>query len=115
MNVMKMKEITELLSAIGKNGIPSNSEELEKTMDRINSVVGTLGDEAQQAKEIITAKMPERDLVEFFETVQKVTVFGAAANGDFGMMMAMASGELTSYTHSVILATIGALINEEIL
>src|SRR5687767_12343116 len=114
MTVMKMKEITDLSESLA-NSVPTSQEEVERITGEVDNILNALGESAEQAREIIMAKMPEKDYVDFLQTLQKITTFSSAMRGEFSLTMAMASGELTGYTHSVILATIGALINEEIL
>lgn len=120
MTVMTMKEITEFMKTVRSQSVPETRDGLEERINEINDVIESLADASTLAKDIVLKKMTEKDFVQFMEAVAKVTVFTGAANnegdaGGVGMLVALMSGDLQGYTHSVILATIGALINEEIL
>lgn len=116
MTVMTMKEISKFLEDSKDSSVPETMEGLEGRMSEINDVIESLAETSASAKDIICKRLTEKEFAEFMNSVSKITVFAAVANeGGMGLMMSMISGELQGYTHSVILATIGALINEEIL
>jgi hypothetical protein len=71
---------------------------------------------ADLASETVLSRLSEGDFVRLMLMVQKSTIAALIADGHFTLAQAdMASDELQAYTHSVILATIGLLIQEEIL
>lgn len=120
MTVMTMKEISKFLENSKGKDVPDTIDGLQGRIAEINEVIESLAETSVNAQEIILKKMTEKQFAEFMNSVAKITTFTCISNGvsngkGVGLMMAIMSGELQGYTHSVILATIGALINEEIL
>lgn len=70
---------------------------------------------AELAESVILAKMPEKDAVTTMLLVQKFVAATCSANGNTGILLAEMDGSLQAYTHTVILATIGLLMDEEVL
>lgn len=70
---------------------------------------------SEKAASIITSKLDEGDFVKLMAMIQKSVVAELATKGCTGMLRADMGNELQMYTHSVILATIGLLIQDEIL
>ena len=71
---------------------------------------------ADLAQDILKKSVAEKDLVVLMLAIQKAIV--ASKNADGGgatLFMADLAGDLQSYTHTVILTTIGVLIQDEIL
>lgn len=66
------------------------------------------------AQEEILSRITEEEFVKFMLMVQKMTIVSAVSEGKPELAMVRDSS-LQSYTHSVVLAVIGALIEEEIL
>lgn len=116
MTVMTMKELVDFVEKVKENPNIGTNDEIEKRVEQIDTVIGSLAETSEAARDIILNRMTEREFAQFMNSISKITVFAAVAtDGGIGLMMAMMSGELQGYTHSVILATIGTLINEEIL
>lgn len=67
------------------------------------------------AKSTILEKMPEGDVVKTMLIVQKFVSGIGASQGKAGILMAEMDGSLQGYTHTVVLTTIGLLMDEEVL
>ena len=92
---------------------------LEMIMDEdLENEVGLLHKElkkdAEVARDVILAGMPEERFVKLVAMIQKISVVLGLGNGTL-VARADISNELQSYTHTVVLATIGALIEDEVL
>lgn len=116
MTVMTMKEIVEFVEEVKESPHLEDSDDIEERVDQIDQAIESLAETSITARDIILKRMTEKEFAQFMNSISKITVFAALANEEgVGLMVSMATGELQAYTHSVILATIGALINEEVL
>lgn len=87
----------------------------EEMSQKIAKIRVELSDCADTAEKTVLSRLDEGDFVKLMAMVQKTTVATLAAEGSFGIVQLDLSGELQAYTHSVILATIGLLIQGEVL
>lgn len=88
----------------------------QKAIDLTTSLGDEIGNAAKSAEKIVLERMPEKDFVLLMLAIQKATSAAAAAHGEgTSLLMGEISGELQSYTQTVILAAIGCLIQDEIL
>lgn len=111
---MSIKSVVNLLLEIRDSEIADMFT--EEMTQKIADVREELSKCADLASETVLSRLSEGDFVKLMLMVQKSTIAALAADGYFTLVQAdMASKELQAYTHSVILATIGLLIQEEIL
>ncbi len=111
---MSIKSILDTYNQINESSLEESlsSPTLPETT---NNLFDELEKDMDVAKDIILAKMSERDLVNFMLMVQKMAVTACMMSGSKFILQADISGELQGYTHSVVLSVIGALIQDEIL
>ena len=111
---MTVKNIDQIISWM--EGFQPNLESPLAQIEEINEVIDFLTKGTDMSKEVISNKISEERIVKIMRCVQKMTVFAAVTSGEgTSLLIPMASGELEGYTHTVILATIGILIEEEVL
>lgn len=118
MTVMNIDQLIEASKKVGEGNlfdILMDDEVADRKMKHIKQIAETLDANAEKAKEIILAKISEKTFVELARVVQNGTLTALASAGDFELLDAHMSGVLKGYTHTVILATIGILIEEEVL
>ena len=111
---MSIKSMVNLLLEIKDSEIADMFT--EEMMQKIAGVREELSSCANLASETVLSRLSEGDFVKLMLMVQKSTIAALAADGHFALVQAdMMSKELQAYTHFVILATIGLLIQEEVL
>lgn len=111
---MSVKNIDQLIDWM-ENFLPDVENPNAKAKE-ISDTIDFLVKATDISKEVILSKISEKKMVGLMRCIQKVTVFAAASSGEgMSLLTPMVSGELDGYTHSVIMATIGVLINEEVL
>lgn len=87
----------------------------KENMETGLSIRNELKADTEVAQKLLTSQISEGQLVKLCLAAQRIATAELAASGKFQMMIADASGELQSYTQTVILSVIGALIQDEIL
>ena len=106
---MIIKDVSNAMAKVLKNKADENLREelFDKTEDfeRLSSM----------ARDFLLERMEEKDFVRFLLVVQNSVLATMAAMGDFSLLLANETKELQSYTHTVVLTVIGALIEDEIL
>ena len=111
--------IKTFVDAVGT--ILANEDELELILDpgfqkQMIELMKEANANCDLAESVLKERIPEEKLVKFILMLQKMSVSYVAGNGKgSSLVICDMCGELQSYTHTVILATIGALIREEIL
>lgn len=111
---MNVKNIDQLISQM-ENFEPDLENPASKIQE-INDMIGFLVECTNLSKDVVLSRISEKKMVKIMRVLQRMTVFAAASDGEGMTLIApMVSGELDGYTHSVILATIGVLIKEEVL
>lgn len=111
---MNVKNVDQLISQM-ENFEPDLENPASKIQE-INDMIGFLVECTNLSKDAVLSRISEKKMVQIMRVVQKMTVFAAASDGEgMSLIIPMVSGELDRYTHSVILATIGVLIKEEVL
>jgi len=114
MNVMTLDQIIEWVE--DNKRTPNSPEEILKKTEEIANLIGSLSDLSEMSKEIVLRKISEEKLVRLMRAVEKMVVFAMSVRGEGeNLILPLASNELDGYTHSVVLATLGILINEEVL
>ena len=111
---MGAKKMANTFEKVIKNGgdVFNASEELQdEILDQRNDIVRF----CEVAKVALLASIGEKELVRFMSMIQKTAVVELTMNGDVSIIAADFEGALQPYTHTVILAAIGALIEDEIL
>ena len=86
----------------------------EDLQEEVNLLYSEIKKDAEVARITVLANMPEERFVKLLAMIQKMSV---ALGLDNGTLVAKAdiSNELQGYTHTVVLAVIGALIEDEVL
>lgn len=111
---MNVKNIDQLISQM-ENFEPDLENPASKIQE-ISDMIGFLVECTNLSKDVVLSRISEKKMVQIMRVIQRMTVFAAASDGEGMTLIApMVSGELDGYTHSVILATIGVLIKEEVL
>lgn len=90
--------------------------ENERYAELLTDAFVELDHASEIAKNLILEKMDEKDFVKFLSIVQKLTsAIGISVENHSSLLFAEMDGALQGYTHTVVLAAIGTLIEEEIL
>jgi len=107
---MTIQTILDIYEKFGETDLESvlEDETAEKMLKELNSA-------CDLATKTVLEKIDEKRMVMLMLMIQKVTASVAAVKGSQNIILAELSGELQTYTHTVIMATIGMLIGDEIL
>jgi len=70
---------------------------------------------AKLAQDVVLERISEKDFVRFMLMVQRAVSAMIITEGREGLLLAELEGSLQGYTHTVALAIIGALIEDEVL
>ena len=87
----------------------------QEGIENTKALLGIVSPCADEAQEIITRSVDEALFCKFLKIVQKLGVSVCGAEGQTSVLIADMKGDLTAYTHTVILTVIGALIQDEVL
>lgn len=110
---MGIKRINEIYDAI--KGASADNLFSDQLYDMSRESLTEFERAAENAKNIILGSIDEREFVKLMMMAQKITVSAGLLDGNRQTFLADMSGELQGYTHTVVLAVIGALIEDEIL
>lgn len=110
---MNIKDIVELYDSV--RGASSVDEALEKNQGVGIELIKSLSGKADIATDVILSRIPGEDLVKFLKIVQDAVVSAMVLSGENKILLPAVSGELSGYTHTIVLTVIGLLIEEEIL
>lgn len=90
-----------------------DDEEIEKYLNEVSEY---LNQKAEEGKNIVTSKMSEERFVRLLREVKRAMMTSLLSN-DAGALLTFAdmAGELTPYTHTIILSTLAILAEEEVI
>ena len=111
---MTIKTIVGVFEKMMKGSLLENLKN-EEMAESVYSLVGELRDDTEVATSTILASMTEEQFVKLLLMIQKMSVSLGVAEGETQVLKADMSGELQGYTHTVVLAVIGELIQDEVL
>lgn len=88
----------------------------EEIENYLNEVGEYLIQKVEEGKNIVTSKMSEERFVRLLREIKR-TLMTSLLSNDEGALLTFAdmAGELTPYTHTVILSTIAILAEEEVI
>lgn len=119
MNVLTVKQLIEMNDAISEgNPLDAFFDEdvTRKKMEMVKKVAKSLEESAEKSRELITNKISERMFSEIARVVQCNTLSAMISNGSgFELLESHANGDLRGYTHTIFLAILGILMDEEVL
>ena len=111
---MSIKSTINLLNEIRNSDI-GDLMNSAAAQEKVNNLRKEMEGCSNLAEKVICERLPEADFVKLMFMIQKTVSAMAASNGGSSIVLAEVSGELQSYTQTVILTAIGYLIQEEIL
>lgn len=110
---MNMRTLLDFHRRMEKHQVDLESNELDEYLDQTGNYIN---EKSEEGKRIVLERMSEENFVILARELEGLITSSMMSEGlGVFLMMAKTSGELESYTHTIILATLAILIEEKII
>ena len=103
------------LSKDVEGGFGTSDQEADDAFDNVIKITEELSECAEVGKGMVLSKLDESQFVDMLNTMSGILASHNALNGKVAILLAQKEGSLQPFVHSVVLATLGILVEEGVL